>query len=141
MCVPEAVAGYVYPGAQVAIFDTVVTGGTQGSGGAGSGSCSGGSSGGGSSGQVRTRILLARVTVLSTTSAHASNTSGTTFAANTNSTNSSGTVLITLAVDQSDAERVITLTRAGAPYLALLTKSSLTGPDKLVPPPFFPAFK
>jgi len=38
-------------------------------------------------------------------------------------------VFVTLAVDQIDAERVINLADAGLPYLALLTKSSVTGPD------------
>lgn len=146
MCIPAAVAGYIYPGAEVAIFDTVVTGSSQGSSSA-STSCSSGSSSSSlsaSGGTIRTRILLTRVTVLSTSQApvSSSTTSGTALAANsTSNANSQGAVLVTLAVDQTDAERVITLARSGMPYMALLTKSSNVGPDKLVPPPFFPPFK
>jgi pilus assembly protein CpaB len=44
-------------------------------------------------------------------------------------------VLVTVAVSQADAERLITLTQAGLPYLALLTDSSQTRVDtRLVPP-------
>ena len=38
-------------------------------------------------------------------------------------------MLVTLAVDQADAERVIQLTETGLPYLALLTPASQTGFD------------
>ena len=42
---------------------------------------------------------------------------------------SQGGVLVTFAVDQADAERVIQLTETGLPYLALLTPASQTGFD------------
>ena len=41
---------------------------------------------------------------------------------------------MTMAVNQADAERLINLTETGLPYLALLTSSSGTGPDKVVVP-------
>ena len=38
-------------------------------------------------------------------------------------------MLVTLAVRQDDAERIIQLSQAGLPYLALLTPTSQTGFD------------
>jgi pilus assembly protein CpaB len=49
----------------------------------------------------------------------------------------SGTELITFAVNQADAERLILLTETGVTYLALLTPSSKTGFDAAVPPSLF----
>ena len=140
LCVPQAVAGYVGPGSQVAVFDTT---------GNGSGGCS---SGGGTStstgttassttktatsNKVSTRIVLPKVTVLaigqaSATPAGPTATSTAFSQSSSDSSTTSGTVLVTLAVDQSDAERVITLAEAGLPYLALLGQSATpaTGPD------------
>jgi pilus assembly protein CpaB len=142
LCVPEAVAGYVSPGSQVAIFDTT------GGGGGGCSSAGGGSTGSSTSGTssgsgqaankaantVNTRIVLPQVTVLAigqasavpagVTATNAAFSQGT-------STANNGTVLVTLAVNQSDAERVISLAESGLPYLALLAQSRApaTGPD------------
>jgi pilus assembly protein CpaB len=120
-CVPEAVAGNVHPGSQVAVFDTVA----QGSSSAGNqGACSGQrqqSSGA----NATTKLILPRVTVLAVGAATPSSQSGSTTtsaAATTNTTQNDE--LVTLAVDQQDAERLIVLTEDGLPYLALVNASS-----------------
>ncbi len=139
LCVPQAVAGYVSPGSQVAVFDTVVV-----SGGA-NGSCGGATGQAGARGQVYTRIVLPKVTVLAIGQAPASPSgsspaSAAFSSASQGAPSANGTVLVTLAVDQSDAERVITLVESGLPYLALLGQSSVTGPDHRIVP-LFPPFK
>ena len=145
LCLPAAVAGYVQPGSEVAVFDTVSPKGVQGN-------CSG--SGGGSNqasggALVRTRIVLTRVLVLSVGAAPSGGASGTsaTSADTTSSTttttgsavaSTSGPVLVTMAVDQADAERLILLTETGVSYLALLTPSSHTRFDTATVPLFHP---
>jgi pilus assembly protein CpaB len=129
MCLPEAVAGYVTAGSYVAVFDTFskkaldvqetcqVSHQVQ------------------AAGAVVTSIVLPRVEVLSVGQAPASNqaaSSGGTDAfggAAASSSSSQGAVMVTLAVRQSDAERLINLDEAGLPYLALLTPKSVTGLD------------
>lgn len=134
LCVPQAVAGFVSPQSQVAIFDTVFTGKQSGQL-----SCGSSSQVSGDPTQARTRIVLQRVTVLAigtaSANARATATSSVFGGSSTTSTASSdpspqGSILVTLAVDQNDAERVITLAQAGIPWLALLSKSSVTGPDQ-----------
>lgn len=118
LCLPQAVAGYVQAGSQVAIFDTVSSQPMNPQQ-----SCS-------QLGQVRqaqangqTRMLLPKVQVL----ALGTGTSG---GSGTGATSQAqGSVLVTLAVDQADAERVIQVAETGLPYLALLTPDSQTGFD------------
>ncbi len=118
LCLPQAVAGYVQAGSQVAIFDTVSSQPINPQQ-----SCS-------QLGQVRqaqasgqTRMLLPKVQVL----ALGTGTSG---GSGTGATSQAqGSVLVTLAVDQADAERVIQVAETGLPYLALLTPDSQTGFD------------
>jgi len=141
LCLSAAVAGYVQPGSEVAVFDTFSSKGVQGN-------CSG--SGGGSNqasgpALVRTRIVLPRVLVLSVGAAPSGGTSGTsatsansTTAAAPATTSTSGPVLVTMAVDQADAERLILLTETGVSYLALLTSSSHTAFDTATLPLFHP---
>jgi pilus assembly protein CpaB len=118
LCLPQAVAGYVRAGSQVAIFDTFSTGSMSSSA-----SCSsGGSISGQGGGTIETRVVLPRVQVLAVGAAVSSSGPGT-------GSQSQGGVLVTLAVDQADAERVIQLTETGLPYLALLTPASQTGFD------------
>jgi pilus assembly protein CpaB len=112
LCLPEAVAGYVQAGSQVAIFDTFSSQSL------GSGGCSG-SHGSQGSGIVETRVVLPRVQVLAVGAA----------ASQGGSAGGQGGVLVTLAVDQANAERLIQLTETGLPYLALLTPASQTGLD------------
>jgi pilus assembly protein CpaB len=146
LCVPQAVAGFVYPQSQVAIFDTVFGKGHQGQA-----SCSS-SGGGGNTTGTRTRIVLSKVTVLAVGTAGSASTSPTgsvtatgIFSSSSSGSSTSdpspqGSVLVTLAVSQNDAERVITLAEAGTPWLALLSNSSVTGPD-VSSLPLFPGFK
>ena len=120
-CVPEAVAGNVHPGSQVAVFDTVA----QGSSSAGNqGACSGQrqqSSGA----NATTKLILPHVTVLAVGAATPSSQTGSTTASSAAATNTAqNDELVTLAVDQQDAERLIVLAEGGLPYLALVNASS-----------------
>ena len=120
-CVPEAVAGNVRPGSQVAVFDTVA----QGSGSAGNAGACSGQRQQSSGANATTKLILPRVTVLAVGAATPSPQSGSTStsaAATTNTTQNDE--LVTLAVDQQDAERLIVLTESGLPYLALVNASS-----------------
>jgi pilus assembly protein CpaB len=142
LCLPEAVAGYVQPGSQVAVFDTYATkkASLQES-------CnqSGQSNQAQGPGAAVTRIVLPRALVLATGQAAASGTTSTTASGGPFSNNSqtdppssapSGAVMVTMAVSQANAERLILITRAGLPYLALLTSSSQTGFDTGLQPLF-----
>jgi pilus assembly protein CpaB len=109
-CVPEAVAGNIHPGSEVAVFYTTVPSGSTQSGQA---ACSGAHTLA-TSQTTTTRLLLPKATVLSVGQAvQGSNASAPT-----------GTpTLITLALSQSDAERLIATSVNGLPYLALLASS------------------
>ena len=148
LCISEAVAGYVQPGSHVAVFDTYPTKKANLQESCGQ---SGQSHQAQGQGAVLTRIVLPRVLVLATGQAAASGTTGTTGTGTTTtasggafSNNSqtdpapatSGAVMVTLAVSQANAERLILITRAGLPYLALLTSSSQTGFDTGLQPLF-----
>lgn len=113
--IPQQVAGYVRPGSQIAIFDTFASG---------NGSSASGVS---SSNQKTTRVLLPRVEVLATgafftdgsTSSQADTTNG------ADGARAGGqTMVVTVAVTQPEAERLIQATATGALYFALLTDSS-----------------
>jgi pilus assembly protein CpaB len=142
VCLPEAVAGYVHLGSEVAVFDTYVPHGTL-------------SDQSGCQGQhaqqvaaARTRMVLPKAQVLSVGSAAANAQPTTTTSArtgafsgnNSNDTAASGqgTMLVTLAVSQANAERLILLNQTGLPYLALLTTSSQTRFDATTVPLFQP---
>jgi pilus assembly protein CpaB len=127
LCTPEAVAGNVHAGSQVAVFDTSAASGTltaqpncdlpheqQ------------------ASGAAHTRLELPRVLVLSVGAAAA--TGQTSSPSSSASSSTSSAVLVTLAVSQADAERLIQLTQTGLPYLALLTNSSQTRVDTTLVP-------
>jgi pilus assembly protein CpaB len=145
LCLPEAVAGYVQPGSQVAVFDTYST--TKLSV---QENCSGTSQTHQSSAQgpVLTRVVLPRVLVLSVGSPPSTGTSGTSGSGTSGSSTSaeassttpgtSGPVLVTMAVNQANAERLILLTETGVSYLALLTPSSHTAFDAATSPVFHP---
>jgi pilus assembly protein CpaB len=123
-CLPEDVAGAVQPGSLIAVFDTV------GSGGGGQLTGVPGCTGAHTqvSGSNRTRVVLNRVLVLSVGASQASpagaSTSTTVLGGGGGSSSSSpsqGGTLVTVAVNQADAEKLIQLTETGMPYLALLT--------------------
>jgi pilus assembly protein CpaB len=125
-CLPEAVAGDLHAGAEVAVFDTVVTGGvgqvTSGP------ACTGPHQQPG--GNPRTRLVLARVPVVSAGAPSATGSTSTTgFGAGTSSSGNQTSMMVTLAVSQADAERLIQITETGLPYLALLNDSSRTSAD------------
>jgi pilus assembly protein CpaB len=127
LCLPEDVAGYVTAGAKVAVFDTygsnravnlqrtcnVSHQALQPS-------------------DVRTAIVLPTAEVLSVGPAPssvqgaASGGNGVLSANSASSAVSQGAVLVTLAVQQANAERLIEIGEAGLPYLALLTSTSGT---------------
>ena len=125
-CLARDVAGYVQPGSEVAVFNTFVSG-TPGSA---TQSCAGISSQKGVTG-IHTRLVLPKVQVLAVGPAPAS-TTGSTGATSTafsqnNSTapaSSSTIMLVTVAVNQLDAEKLIHLDETEVPYLALVTSSS-----------------
>jgi pilus assembly protein CpaB len=120
-CLPQAVAGYVQAGSQVAIFDTVSSQPMNPQP-----SCMqlGQSRQAPATGQ--TRMVLPRVQVLSVGAAATGQSGALTGGAGSQA---QGSVLVTLAVNQADAERVIDLAETGLPYLALLTPTSQTGFD------------
>jgi pilus assembly protein CpaB len=122
LCLPQAVAGYVRAGSQVALFDTYASKGS-----AGQQSCTqaGSSQQLQAAGPVYTRVVLPRVQVLSVAAAP----SRAVGQAGSTASQAGSPVLVTLAVSQADAERVIQVAEVGLPYLALLTPLSRTGPD------------
>jgi len=141
VCTPEAVAGYLHAGSDVAVFDTVATTGTLSA----QPNCALPHQQ--QSGAARTRIVLPQVQVLSVGSAAANAQAGThpstgAFAqgnsASSAASASSPGVLVTLAVSQANAERLILLTQTGLPYLALLSSTSKTKFDTTLVPLFQP---
>lgn len=142
-CMPGAVAGYVQPGSRVAVFGTYSDKKNNGSQSCGSSSGSSPGSGQTNLAHVHTRILLPRVPVLAVGAAPVSGqngtSSGTALPNNSSSQNSpQNTVMVTLAVSQADAERLITMDSSGLTYLALLSPSSVTSFDTTLPPLFRP---
>jgi pilus assembly protein CpaB len=110
--IPQQVAGYVRPGSQIAIFDTYSTAtGTVST----------------NPNAKATRVLLPRVEVIATgafftdgsTSSQADDPNG------VNGQRAGGqTMVVTVAVTQPEAERLIQATATGALYFALLTDTS-----------------
>jgi pilus assembly protein CpaB len=116
-CVPEAVAGNLHSGSQVAVFQTTADGNANINGQA---AC-GGSHTFSSSQNFRTSLVLPKVTVLTVgqgTGAQDGSTSSS--SSSSSSGNGQNTGLITVAVSQADASKLIALSENGLPYLALL---------------------
>jgi pilus assembly protein CpaB len=134
MCLQKAVAGYVRPGSQIAVFNTFF----KGPAGSVTATCTGTTWQKGDS-KLHTRLVLNDVQVLEVGPASANTSSTTTTSTgifsqnNSNSSSSSSTnittLMVTVAVKQADAERLIELAEAGLPYMALVTSSSGTKPD------------
>jgi pilus assembly protein CpaB len=120
---PQEVAGYLQTGSKIAIFDTFNTMEGAGRTPAGDGLTK-------QHNYVQaTRLLLTGVKVLSIGAASASTTdgsSGRALAAGT--TGGTDTVLVTVAVNQVEAEKLVHGAQTGALYLALLTDTSKTEP-------------
>lgn len=123
LCVPEAVAGDLQAGSQVAVFDTVVQGGSGASAGA---ACDGQHAQ--QAGAVQTRVVLPRVQVMSVGTAPVSGQTSAAAAAAQSVSAGTG-MLVTLAVSQVEAERLIQVSVTGLPYLALLGMTSRTDAD------------
>lgn len=113
--VDKQVAGFVRPGSQVSIFNTYeVTDADDADDGV----------------EARTRMLLPRVEVLAVgvyNSGAVTTATGDGTADTAGGSSGSGLIL-TVSVDQRDAERLIHATRTGQLYLALLTDSSEVEP-------------
>jgi pilus assembly protein CpaB len=122
-CLAEAVAGGVHAGSAVEVFDTTAGPGASAAGGAltAGADCSGShqEQGGGA---ARTRVVLPRVQVLSVGPATGGQASPAPAASTTSAApaSSQGTVLVTFAVSHANAQRLIQVSVAGLPYLALL---------------------
>jgi pilus assembly protein CpaB len=134
LCLPEAVAGNVHTGSQVAVFDTSAAKESV----TVQSNCDSSQD---FQSAAQTRILLSRVLVLSVGSVGASGQVSTqastgALAKSTSATSSTATsLLVTLAVSPANAERLIQSTQTGSPYLALFADSSGTRVDtRLVPP-------
>lgn len=110
---PEQVAGYVRPGSQVVIFLTYHpidgNGNTQSS-------------------IQRTRVLLPKVEVVAV-GTYTPPTNGQSGTSGASQTSASGTLLLTLAVDQTSAERLVNGMSTGSLYLGLLTGSTTVTPN------------
>ncbi len=125
---PQRVAGFVAPGSQVAVFDTyavddVKVTATQTSETTVEAE--------GVKVEERTQVLLPRATVIAvgptTTRAPAAQASG--GDEKPQNTQANPQALLTIAVTQADAEKLVHGTQTGRLYMALLTKDSVTGPS------------
>src|SRR3954447_6737358 len=112
------VAGFVQSGSQVAIYTTLKLDNGQGSK-----LPKGGAIGGGTD-LYATKLLLPRVDVIATSQDAPSDLNG-----GKDSNNSTTNVLVTVALSQADAERMILAQQIGQLYLALLSDSSVTATD------------
>jgi pilus assembly protein CpaB len=121
MCVQKAVADYISAGAQIAIFNTYYKAppGTVTS------SCAGTNFSKGAA-FIHTRLVLNDVPVLAVgTPVPAGQATATGAVSSVAQT----TVLVTVALNQLDAERLIELAESGLTYMALVTSSSHTSVD------------
>jgi pilus assembly protein CpaB len=134
VCLTQAVAGNVQAGSEVAVFTTYATKGINIQQ-----DCAG-SHQAQVSGTVHTRIVLPRALVVGVgVAASLQTTSQGAVGQSSSSTSSQNSAtMVTLAVSQADAERLILLQEAGLPYLALITSTSQTKYDTTPAPLFQP---
>lgn len=132
---PQRVGGFVEPGSQIAVFDTYNTLAAIGADGhAASGNHNTAAGDGLSMGATKehvTRLLLARVTVIAVGSTVAGATTTAPAGGSTADTKSSSnnTVLVTVALRQRDAEKLILASQTGSLYLGLLNQASQVAPS------------
>jgi pilus assembly protein CpaB len=133
MCVSEAVADYVTPGSYVAVFDTVVS--AQASQVQRSCDTAHVAINGGvirNTQGAATLLVLEKAEVLAVgqnpvaQSSSGNNSTAVTADPSSSSSSSQDEVLVTLAVNQADAERLILIDEVGLPYMALLGSNSNT---------------
>ncbi len=111
------VAGYVQPQSEVAIFVTyklAKDAAQQATGGAAVGGAD----------LYMTKLLLARSTVIATSAAAPSDV-----APKPGASNATGNVLLTLALDQQDAQKLILAQQTGQLYMGLLSDTSVVNDD------------
>lgn len=142
LCAPEVVAGNVRVGSDVAVFGTVVAGGNGDV--SAQPNCTGQHKLQIGKGIGNTRVVVPKVRVIAIGPAASTNPGDD--AKNADSGLSQGAAtpqndrtLVTVAVNQDDAERLILLTQTGLPYLALLGPSAQITPDDHVVAQFPPA--
>jgi pilus assembly protein CpaB len=136
LCLDEAVGEYATAGSRVAVFDTVVPKVSA------QRTCDAQRQtlNAGQMEQAATLLVLPSVQVLAVgQNAAAQNTSqndistATADPPSSSSSSSSGEVLVTLAVNQAEAEKLIQIEELGMPYLGLLGQTAKTAPGNRVP--------
>jgi len=124
LCLAADVAGYVQQGTHVVLFETYASGSSQSL----QQSCDATRQVQGDA-KVYTRIVLPDVQVLSVTQGPGSSQGGDTVQVNSaGSPGSQGAVFVTLAVTPAQAQRLIMVSQAGLPYLAMLGTNSAISP-------------
>jgi pilus assembly protein CpaB len=112
------VAGYVQPGSQIALFDTFILLN-------GKAAPSGSKTSSDKKDNWATKLLLPRVDVLAVSQGAPDGVKAGLDDANTGVVD---TLMVTVAVSQADAERLIHVAQTGMPYAALLSDSSTSAP-------------
>ena len=121
-CLAEAVAGNVHPGSEVAVFQTVISGG---SGTMTAQTACNGTHQWTAGANFSTRLVLPKVEVLSVQTGLGMPGSGSSGTQSGSSGSGQAVVqLLTLAVSQADAQQLILMTEDSLPYLALVTDQS-----------------
>lgn len=132
MCVAEAVANYIGPGSGVAVFDTMVSGSGQVQRTCDAQRSIVNGAAIRNKGLASTVLVLREARVLAVgpnpaAQSTSSRNNATTAADPSSSASSTNTeVLVTLAVTQADAERLILIAEVGMPYMALVGSNSAT---------------
>ncbi|WP_328993409.1 Flp pilus assembly protein CpaB [Kribbella sp. NBC_01245] len=145
LCAPEIVAGNVRVGSDVAVFGTVVVNGNGDV--SAQPNCTGQHKQQIGKGLGTTRVVVPKVRVIAIGPASSSTPPEEDAKATGNTFSQSGAgpqndrTLVTVAVNQDDAERLILLTQTGLPYLALIGPSAQITPDDHVVPQFPPPAK
>jgi pilus assembly protein CpaB len=137
VCLVQAVAGNIQAGSDVAVFTTVATKSIHIQ------QDCGGNHQSQTVGAVYTRNVIPRAVVVAVGAAASQQATQTGIgqAASNNASGQggqNGATMVTLAVSQADAERLITLQQASLPYLALLTTTSQSHYDTTRVPLFLP---
>jgi pilus assembly protein CpaB len=131
-CLPEAVAGNVHVGSQVAVFDTIASGNSTMT----AQSACGGPHQWLAGDTAATRLVLPKVQVLAVGPASGNSGSGSGGAPSGGSAGGQNLELLTLAVSQGDAQQLIVMTQDSLPYLALVNDQSslsVTAPAATAP--------
>ncbi|HWD83996.1 MAG TPA: RcpC/CpaB family pilus assembly protein [Kribbella sp.] len=139
LCSPEAVAGNVRAGSDVAVFGTQVIGSTDA---AAQPNCTGQHKQQFGKGIGNTRVVIPKIRVLSIGPAAdgSQDTVKDTGIATQSASSQNDRILVTFAAGQDDAERLILLTQTSLPYLGLLGPSAqIKNDDHLFP--LFPPVK